>query len=82
MGLPERAYYYAAIMAMKGVALGDFTGVMRTQDFRTTRFPQLAVTMNTHFETVPRNYVVWGLLLACSIMEQRTGFGFYCIARV
>lgn len=75
MGLPRRAYYYAAIMAMKELALEDFNGVMRDQHFRTTRFPQLNVSMNTHYETVPRKYVVWGLFLACAIMEEGTGFG-------
>lgn len=75
MGLPDRAYYYAAIMALKEVALEDFNGVARNQNFHNTRFPGLVVMMNTHYDTVPRKYVVWGLLLACGLMEQAIGFG-------
>ena len=73
--LPNKAYFYSAIRAAEILALEDWDGVMGNRDFETTKYPQLRITTNTRYGTIPRKYVIWGLLVSCGLMDRVSGFG-------
>ena len=52
--------------------MGDFRGDMPLQKFRTARYPQPAIILDTPFKTnIKREYVIWGLFLAvASMLDQ------------
>ncbi|KAL8917935.1 MAG: hypothetical protein Q9172_005626 [Xanthocarpia lactea] len=58
----EEAAFINIVHAMKEIAHGDFSGVMRDQKFRTERYPEPVVwVQTTPVGTVKRKYVLWGL---------------------
>ena len=58
----EEAAFINIVHAMKEIAHGDFHGVMRDQKFRTERYPEPVVwVQTTSVGTVKRKYVLWGL---------------------
>lgn len=73
--LPNKAYYYSAIEAVEKLALEDWDGVMGNREFESTKYRQLRITTNTRYGSIPRKYVIWGLVLSCGLMDQVTGFG-------
>lgn len=74
--IPTDAYYYNIIVALATVALHDFDGVMAEDRFRTERFPQLPILINTPppGRPIPTKYAVWGLVLAIVFLLNLTGF--------
>ncbi|KAL8904953.1 MAG: hypothetical protein Q9171_006862 [Xanthocarpia ochracea] len=58
----EEAAFINIVHAMKEIAHGDFHGVMRDVKFRTDRYPEPVVwVQTTSVGTVKRKYVLWGL---------------------
>lgn len=79
---PAEACFTNIIAALGDVALGDFTGKMRLTSYRTNRFPQPLIKMNSPgLEDVPRKFMVWGLFLMAFYLHANNDFnmGFYSL---
>lgn len=79
---PAEACFTNIVAALGKVALGDFTGKMHVTSYRTDRFPQPLIKMNSPgLEDVTRKFMVWGLFLMAFYLHTHNAcyMGFYSL---
>ena len=68
---PAEACFVNLVAAMGAIALDDFTGKMGLTSYRTTRFPQPVIRMNSPgLVDVERRFMVWGLFLVAYYVNR------------
>ncbi|KAL8837773.1 MAG: hypothetical protein Q9170_002391 [Blastenia crenularia] len=75
VGFIQQACFINLIAAMTHVALGEFSGAMPVAGFRSTRFQQPVIEVNSPDDSdIPRKYVVWGLFLTAFAMDASSSY--------
>ncbi|KAL8674778.1 MAG: hypothetical protein Q9168_000862 [Polycauliona sp. 1 TL-2023] len=77
-GPPPECYFYNTIIALEGVALGDYDGFMPLQHTSTHRFPTPVIQFYGMGMGVPRKYLVWGFVMSIWKMLYTSTFK-YCL---
>ncbi len=68
---PLEACFTNFVAVLGDVALGDFAGTMATTYYRTARFAQPLIKLNSpNNRNIARRYVVWGTFLTAYYMHQ------------
>ncbi|KAL8995250.1 MAG: hypothetical protein Q9169_004956 [Polycauliona sp. 2 TL-2023] len=72
---PPEACFTNIIAALTNVAVGDFRGKMPVSNYRTTRFPQPLIKMNSPgLRDVPRQFMAWGLYLVAFYLRSHNKY--------
>ncbi|KAL8850161.1 MAG: hypothetical protein Q9221_004847 [Calogaya cf. arnoldii] len=71
----ERACFVNLIAGLHAAANGDFTGDMAIATYRTTRFADPVIRINTPGQVdIPRKYIAWGLFLTAFFLHAHEEF--------
>ncbi|KAL8960962.1 MAG: hypothetical protein Q9193_002415 [Seirophora villosa] len=72
---PPEACFTNMIATLASIAVGDFTGKMHMNSYRSRRFPQPLIKLTSPAQKdVTRQYIVWGFFLTAFYLQSHNAF--------